>query len=195
MSPRSSAQFKEIRQASRDKILEAALELFAYDGYHTTSISKVAKKAGVSKGLIYNYFESKEELLKIMFDGLLQQVDVVFEQLEQLGAEEQLRMLIEASFEMVKSDNKHWRLATTVLVQPDVMEILRDYSIQATQGKMQHMKHLMEQLGYEDPMVAGFALGAVLDGIGLAYMTLGDAYPLDKMKAYVINQYCKKQTS
>jgi AcrR family transcriptional regulator len=65
-----------MRQTSKQKILEAALELFAYDGYHTTSISKVARKANVSKGLIYNYFESKEELLKSMLDRLLQQVDV-----------------------------------------------------------------------------------------------------------------------
>lgn len=195
MSPRSSEQFEEIRQASRQKILDAALELFAYDGYHTTSMSKVAKKAGVSKGLIYNYFNSKEELLKSMFDSFMDDVDDLFTEMKQRSPEEQLRTIIEASFQMAVSDDKHWRLATTVLIQPDVLEIMRDYSIQATEGKLKYMEHLMSQLGFEQPRTAAFALGATLDGIGLGYMTLGDAYPLDDMKEMVLDQYCKTDNS
>jgi hypothetical protein len=65
---------------------------------------------------------------------------------------------------MLKSDNKHRRLATTGLIKTDVMEILRNYSIQATVGKMQNMKEQMTKLGYEDPIVVDFAPGAVLDG-------------------------------
>ena len=40
-------------------ILDAPLQVFADEGYHNASISKIAKAAGVSKGLMYNYFESK----------------------------------------------------------------------------------------------------------------------------------------
>src|SRR5660397_145107 len=63
MSPRSAKQFKEIRKEKKDLIMEVALELFAENGFHATSISQIAKKAGISKGLPYNYFESKKELL------------------------------------------------------------------------------------------------------------------------------------
>lgn len=45
-------------------ILNAALELFARDGYNATSTRKVAKYAGVSEGLIFRHFENKEGLLK-----------------------------------------------------------------------------------------------------------------------------------
>src|SRR5688572_19482400 len=48
----------------RDKILQSALELFAHHGYPGTSISMITADAKVSKGLLYNFFEFKEDLLK-----------------------------------------------------------------------------------------------------------------------------------
>ena len=63
MSPRSSEQFDDIRKQKKKLILDTALELFAENGFHATSISQIARKAGISKGLTYNYFESKKEIL------------------------------------------------------------------------------------------------------------------------------------
>ena len=47
-------RFEEMRQRSEEKILAVALELFATKGYKNTSISDIAKKANISKGLMYN---------------------------------------------------------------------------------------------------------------------------------------------
>ncbi|PLX21155.1 MAG: hypothetical protein C0599_08290 [Salinivirgaceae bacterium] len=55
-------------KSKKEKIVDAAITLFGENGFHNTSISQIAKNAGVSKGLMYNYFESKEELLKYIFD-------------------------------------------------------------------------------------------------------------------------------
>ena len=51
-----------IREQRRHQILDAALHI-AEDSYHGSSMAAVAKRAKVSKGLIYNYFKSKEEIL------------------------------------------------------------------------------------------------------------------------------------
>ena len=59
--PRTPEQFEKIREEKRNHIMEVALECFANEGYHSTSISKIAKSAGISKGLIYNYFELNED--------------------------------------------------------------------------------------------------------------------------------------
>lgn len=48
--------------SNKDKIVEAATELFHLYGYDGTSIDMLIKKAGVSKSNFYYYFESKEEL-------------------------------------------------------------------------------------------------------------------------------------
>ena len=63
MSPRTPQQLDKIRKERRKAIMDTSLEVFSEYGYESASISMIAKKVGISKGLMYNYFESKEELL------------------------------------------------------------------------------------------------------------------------------------
>ena len=65
--PRSKEQFEEIRKKTKENILNAALKLFAEKGYHGTSINDIAKAANISKGLAYNYFESKKQIIEAIF--------------------------------------------------------------------------------------------------------------------------------
>ncbi|NJE13628.1 TetR/AcrR family transcriptional regulator [Thermococcus sp. LS2] len=51
---------------TREKILKAARELFAEKGYDKTTVDEIVERAGVAKGTFYNYFKSKEELIKIV---------------------------------------------------------------------------------------------------------------------------------
>ena len=51
----------------RQAIIAAAQEAFDAHGYAATTIDEVAAKAGISKGNIYNYFRSKEELFEQVF--------------------------------------------------------------------------------------------------------------------------------
>jgi AcrR family transcriptional regulator len=51
----------------REAILEAALELFADQGFHGTSVPEVAERAKVGTGTIYRYFESKEALVNALY--------------------------------------------------------------------------------------------------------------------------------
>jgi TetR/AcrR family fatty acid metabolism transcriptional regulator len=54
-----SIAFAEKRRA----ILDAAVRVFARNGFHTSRVGDVAAEAGVAHGLLYHYFPSKEELL------------------------------------------------------------------------------------------------------------------------------------
>ena len=56
------------RQADRRRqILEAAVKVFARNGFHTSRVGDIAEEAGVAYGLVYHYFKSKEELLETIF--------------------------------------------------------------------------------------------------------------------------------
>lgn len=55
------------RHDKRDKILDAALELFAERGFHGTPVPEVAARAKVGAGTIYRYFESKEALVNALY--------------------------------------------------------------------------------------------------------------------------------
>lgn len=52
---------------SKDKLIDAALELFSSEGYAGTTVKAIAKEAGVTDGLIYHYFTSKEDILHAVF--------------------------------------------------------------------------------------------------------------------------------
>jgi TetR/AcrR family transcriptional regulator, fatty acid metabolism regulator protein len=51
----------------RRRILDAGVRVFARKGFHTARVGDVAKEAGVAHGLIYHYFNSKDELLETIF--------------------------------------------------------------------------------------------------------------------------------
>lgn len=63
---------------TKDMIVDAALRLFADRGYAETSMSSIAEEAGVSKGTLYLYFSSKEEMFREMmetgFEAMLKQI-------------------------------------------------------------------------------------------------------------------------
>jgi TetR/AcrR family fatty acid metabolism transcriptional regulator len=55
----------------RERILEAAVRVFARKGYFAARVSDVARRAGVADGTIYLYFRSKEDLLVSLFDEVM----------------------------------------------------------------------------------------------------------------------------
>lgn len=60
---------------TKDKIIEAGFELICNDGYYNTDTSKIAKKAGVSTGIVYQYFKNKRD---IFLAGLDKYADDIF---------------------------------------------------------------------------------------------------------------------
>ncbi|MDS0524282.1 TetR/AcrR family transcriptional regulator [Clostridium sp. SHJSY1] len=66
----SEAKRKEIESKRREQILSVSLSLFYKNGYTNTKISDIAEAAGISKGLVYRYFESKAEILFSYLDFL-----------------------------------------------------------------------------------------------------------------------------
>jgi TetR/AcrR family transcriptional regulator, fatty acid metabolism regulator protein len=55
------------RADRRRQILEAAVKVFARNGFHAARVGDIAEEAGVAYGLVYHYFKSKEELLETIF--------------------------------------------------------------------------------------------------------------------------------
>jgi AcrR family transcriptional regulator len=60
--PRVKKQFDAMRSATREKIIAAGLKLFSHKGLAATSIHDIASLAGISVGLMYHYYKSKEDL-------------------------------------------------------------------------------------------------------------------------------------
>ena len=130
MSPRTSEQFAAIREQKTALIMDTSLELFAHKGYFNTTISDIAKKAGISKGLLYNYFESKEALLRAIIQ---KSVNEVYQYLDidhdgNLTGKE-LTYFIRRLDELLKAKRYFWQLFSQLLLQKDVREeLIKAYS-------------------------------------------------------------------
>jgi len=191
MSPRTKQQYEDIRTERRSLILNRAMELFAMEGYHNTSISKIAEGAGISKGLIYNYFESKEELIRtIIIDGLNRLGDLLDPNSDGSITKEELRLFIEDSFEMMRRDLHFWTLYFSLMTQPHVLKLVHD-KLEETLLLYQSMlgKYFAKQ-NYEDPETEALIFGALMDGIGLNFIANPDLFPVEKIKNRLIQLYC-----
>jgi AcrR family transcriptional regulator len=67
----------------RRLILDAAVRVFARQGFHTCRVSDIADEAGVAYGLVYHYFQSKDQVLDTLF---LQRWDVLLEAIRETDA-------------------------------------------------------------------------------------------------------------
>ncbi|MET9044065.1 MULTISPECIES: TetR/AcrR family transcriptional regulator [unclassified Streptomyces] len=64
MSPRSASVNEELRRRSRERLLQAAIELVGERGYEATTLGDIADRAGSARGLVSYYFPGKRQLLQ-----------------------------------------------------------------------------------------------------------------------------------
>jgi AcrR family transcriptional regulator len=171
--------------------MSAALELFAEEGFHSASISKISGRAGISKGLLYNYFDSKEHLIKeIIEDG----IDMIFEMLDPnkdgIVTRKEMESFIELMFDMMKSNLKFWSLYFSLMLQPPVLKLVRDKIEKLYSRYVPMLIRYFESLGHEDPLTDAYIFGSLLDGVGFGIITNPDNFPLDKVKSRLIQLYC-----
>jgi AcrR family transcriptional regulator len=123
MSPRTQQQFKEMREEKMTLIMDVALEHFANEGYFRTTISHIARHAGMSKGLMYNYFESKEALLKAIIHRSVNEVYKYLD-IDRDGylSEDEFEFFIRKINILLKEKKYFWRLLMQLLMQNDVRE-------------------------------------------------------------------------
>ena len=87
-------RYQRRKQDRPQEITDAALAAFAEKGYAATRVDDVAKRAGVSKGLLYLYFKTKEELFKAVIRSfVVPRIDALTENIDssELSSEEFLR--------------------------------------------------------------------------------------------------------
>jgi AcrR family transcriptional regulator len=178
---------------TRETILQAALKVFASNGYHGSSVAGIAKAANVSKALFYHYFGSKSDLLVIFAKQRLEEWTPLIENLETIqDAQERIAFLIDFVLSELETRSDWLRFL--------YMLYLSTEGIQAIQEAMKKYKkpfhrlfaaeqRLYKDLGYADPEMEATYLRSVLQGISLEYLLSGKNYPLNAMKDKMLKRY------
>ena len=195
MSPRTAEQYQALREGSRARILQSAMALFARFGYERTTVRMIAQDAGVSQGLLYNYFESKEAVLRALFEQSMRDVQESFGPIEDAATpQEGLERLIRGSFEIVQRNLRFWKLSYGVRMQPAVLEGLGEDLVQWEAAIRSTLETLCRDLGVPDPAIEAEILFALIDGISQHYALEPDRYPLEAVADGVVAKYRRMDT-
>jgi AcrR family transcriptional regulator len=167
----------------QEKILEAALKLFAEDGYDAISTNKVALMAGVSEGLVFRHFKSKEGLLHAIMDMGRNKLLELFENISAKDEPENIiRKVIEIPFTIGNDEYHFWRLMYMVKWRNDnymdtLFEPVNNMLIEA-----------FRKLKYPYPVAEAMVVKMFIDGIATNIL-LRTPDHIDKLKESIFRKY------
>jgi len=158
----------------RQAILEAALVVFDAKGYANATIEDIAERAGISKGSIYNYFSSKEDLFAKVFAEALDPDHAEVDDLacETLPAGEKLQRLLDYVFERLEVFTRSGKLVMELWSSAARKGELADAMAEIHAHWRAHIRAILDEgvrsgdFGtHFDPAVASSLIWATLNGI------------------------------
>ncbi len=168
---------KPLTKEQTDLILRTAAEEFANGGYAHTSISAIARKSGVSVGVIYKYYEDKADLFKACVVRCLEALDEVFEQAHNMNlslmqmAEE---LIIQVQI-FARKNPEYFRLYHQITVSgssfmtPEIAELIEGRSARLYSGLMKKAGESGEIRHDMDPSLFAFFFDNLLMMLHFSY--------------------------
>ena len=165
--PRTKEQNEAIRAEKKQLIMDTALKLFAENGFERTSIECIAQHAGISIGLMYKYFKSKDDLLyQILASGMQMITDFFHADMTM----EELIAGIEKFFDYITENREFFKLYTIISVQPNVTKIL-ELIRNENQSSRNDLKKLFDKLFGEQNAIHELILySVIMKGFTVVYV-------------------------
>jgi AcrR family transcriptional regulator len=178
--PRTAEQYQEIREEKKQLIMDTALELFAKEGFHKTSISTIARNAGIAKGLLYNYFKSKEELvIELMKAGFFDLMSSFDPNHDNVLTREELKSFIINVMKNIAEKHRFWKLYFAVISQPIVNEVAFGEIMKTAMPFFRILTNFFATAGVKNPEAETRFFTAMMDGIAMNFAVDPGHFPLD----------------
>ncbi len=162
----------------RERILDAAVKVFAAEGFYGAKVSQIAAAAGVADGTIYLYFKSKDELLISLFEDRMDRVLATLREALAApadGAVARLRRVIELHLELIEANPEMGEVITVELRQS--AKFVREYDnpkfaefLRLIAGAVADGQREGELRADVDPQLTARALFGALDEIALSWI-------------------------
>ncbi len=166
------------------------MDLFSKQTFHNTSVADISKQAGVSKGLIYNYFTTKEDVLNGIIDYLFAIGDQMVEETMRAGTpREEHRHLIHQVYQFLHQQAAESRKMIPLALEVGKFDFINNVIDRKMRDYMGLLIQIFTDMGYPDPEMEAWMLGVLFDGISLDYNVLGDRMPLDRMEQHLYKKY------
>lgn len=161
----------------RERILDAAVRVFAKEGFYNARVSQIADVAGVADGTIYLYFKSKDDLLINLFEDRMEAVNAnLREAIEsESSAVARLKRIVKLHLELVEQNRDMAEVISVELRQSS--KFIREYSnpkfgefLRTIAGAVVEGQRNGELRSGIDPYIFARALFGALDEIALAWL-------------------------
>lgn len=167
----------------RLRILRSAARVFRDAGFQTASMARVARAAGVSKGLPYHYFESKESLAAAVVAEHLEEVLAVLSGWPPGPPAGRLRWFLRTALDDARARADSYRLFLSLALQPATRRLVMD-EVAARRRELGRLdvtlRSLLVDLGHPTPDTEALILRAAVDGL-IQYLILEpDRFPTDE---------------
>ena len=162
-------------ESRREELVAAAVRAFARNGYHGCRISDIAEEAGVSHGLVYHYFSSKEEILETIFRENWGVVAVAIGQIAETdgSAIDEVRKIVSLMLHSWRRDPEVVRvLVREIARSPQLQERIGDFApgFEALTRIIERGQRTGEIDPALDPRVATFAVWGMIDEVLTAWV-------------------------
>ena len=158
---------KDIPPQRRRQILTAAAELFSHSGYHGATVDAIARQAGISKGNLYWYFKSKQEILQLLFDDVAVQLFWPFVEIMESdrSPREKLQAFAECSLDSAEANPEAMQIMWQIASQPELRDLLSsEYSVWMIPF-LDYLTPLFAELGDENPHSTAMLYAVTLDAL------------------------------
>lgn len=190
--PKTLEQNQIIKEASRKRIMDAALAMFGEYGYDRATVGAIAKKAGVSAGLLYNYFESKEELVITIFEDFLKHHFSVWypKVCNARSPMDKLEAAVDRYVQPLQEDVNRWRLIRELSTRKEFKHTIWEFLSPIRKKYQDELEQVYHPLGL-DAETEFWNLQTFLEGVSSCYCTYGDRYPLATVKRTYLERFEK----
>jgi AcrR family transcriptional regulator len=194
--PRTSEANDALRQKSRDRILKAAVRLFARRGFGGTTVRAMAEEAGVALGLLYAHFESKEAVLAALMDASLLDVAHTLDAAErQPTAAGFVAALLRSAVPLLDPHRDAWRLSYALRHQPEVLTSLAAPVKKFSAATLERLGQALAARGVPNAPIEAAVLFALVDGISQQYVMVPRGYPIDAVISAAAAHYAAFTTT
>ncbi len=175
----------------RDRILRAAIKVFAKNGFYATRVSEIAKAASVADGTIYLYFKNKDDVLVSIFEDGIKKLLTILREVaaSDVPVERRIQQIIELQLGLLEEQRDLAEVITVNLRQSS--RLLKQYGAPLFMEYIDVIAGVIEEGQAEGvlrddlhPRVVARALFGALDGLLLTW-ALGEADPQVLRKAGV----------
>lgn len=151
MAPLNEEQLHQIRDERKEQIMRAAIKVFSKRGIFGTKMSMIAGEAGVSHGLLYHYFKSKDELFITLVQWSMDEARHALSDIYDVPGTPLEKITLLTSIILQEDDNSHFMLIqqarTSDGVPEEAKRIIESYSIHAFVDQLMPLFEAGQQAG------------------------------------------------